>query len=311
MQTDQITTFLDLVETRSFHRSADRLGVTQSTVSGRIKALEAELGVRLFIRSRAGADLTTEGLRFEPHARALRAEWVAARRAAGGAGDQALVVRVGMQHDLVGGRLAEWVAGFRAALPDAGFYIELDYSAQMCADLVAGTLDFALMFSPRAHPDLHFVTLGDMRFRMVSTHAARLADVDPARYVLGNYAPAFATAHRAALPGLHEAPVTVGQVAAVAGLVTALGGSAYLTEEAASGLVAAGRAGLVADAPVLTQPVHAGMGLRQRTARLQGRLLAIVRRQFGGKSRSEGGGRQPVLPAAPGGCLPPEPPEDI
>lgn len=281
MQPDQIATFLDLVESRSFHRTADRLGVTQSTVSARLKALEQALGVTLFTRSRAGTDLTTEGLRFEPHARALRAEWAAALRAAGGAGAQAMVVRVGIQHDLVGGRLADWLAGFRAAVPEAGFYIELDYSAQMCADLIAGALDFAVMFSPRAHPDLHFVTLGDMRFRMVSTHAARLSDVDPARYVLGNYAPAFASAHRLALPHLHEAPVTVGQAAAVAGLVTGFDGSAYVAEDAAQALVAGGAVRLVAEAPVLTQPVHAGMALRQRTARLQARLLAIVRHQFG------------------------------
>lgn len=283
MQPDQIATFLDLVETRSFRRSAERLGVTQSTVSARLKALEAALGVTLFSRSRAGADLTTDGLRFEAHARALRAEWAAALRAVGWTGEQALVVRVGMQHDLAGGRLADWLADFRAELPDVAFYIELDYSTQMCADLIAGALDFAVLFSPRAHPDLHFVTLGEMRFQLVSTHAARLSQVDPARYIFGNYAPAFAAAHRAALPQLHEPPVTVGQSAAVARLLTGLGGSAYLAEETALALAASGEVQPVADAPVLTQPVHAGMALRQRTARLQGRLLAIVRRQFGAR----------------------------
>jgi DNA-binding transcriptional LysR family regulator len=278
MQIDQITTFLDLVETRSFHRTADRLDVTQSTVSGRIKALEAALGVALFTRSRAGADLTTEGLRFEPHARALRAQWAEGLRAATGAGDRALTVRIGIQHDLVAGRLGEWLAEFRRALPDAGFYVELDYSAQMCADLIAGNLDFAVMFSPRPHPDLHFVTLGDLRYRMVSTHAVRLSEVEPARYVLGNYAPAFAAAHRAVLPMLQDAAVASGQNAAVAGALVSLGGSGYVTEDTA--LTMAG-VQLVADAPVLTQPVHAGMALRLRTARMQARLLAIVRRQFG------------------------------
>jgi len=307
MNPDQIATFLDLVESRSFHRTADRPGVTQSTVSARLKALEDAIGVPLFTRSRAGTDLTTEGLRFEPHARALRAEWAAALRAAGGAGAQALVVRVGIQHDLVGGRLAESLAGFRAAVPEAGFYVELDYSAQMCADLIAGALDFAVMFSPRAHPDLHFVTLGDMRFRMVSTDAARLSEVDPTRYTFGNYAPAFAAAHRAALPHLHTAPVTVGQSPAVAGLVTALGGSGYVAEEAAQALAATGAVRLVADAPVLTQPVHAAMGLRQRTARLQGRSLGIVRHQFG--ARRAGGA--PVAGVAGGLSAPLHPPEGI
>ncbi|MGL4321877.1 MAG: LysR family transcriptional regulator, partial [Paracoccaceae bacterium] len=67
MQIELIDTFLDLVETRSFNRTAERLGITQSSVSGRVQALEAATGVRLFNRSRAGTDLSAEGVRFEPH----------------------------------------------------------------------------------------------------------------------------------------------------------------------------------------------------------------------------------------------------
>ncbi|MGR3711069.1 MAG: LysR family transcriptional regulator, partial [Alterinioella nitratireducens] len=38
MQIELVETFLDLCDTRSFNRTADRLGVTQSTVSGRIRS---------------------------------------------------------------------------------------------------------------------------------------------------------------------------------------------------------------------------------------------------------------------------------
>ena len=72
MQTELIDTFLDLVETRSFHRTAERLNVTQSTISARVLALEQSVGARLFTRSRAGTNLTTEGLKFEAHARGMR-----------------------------------------------------------------------------------------------------------------------------------------------------------------------------------------------------------------------------------------------
>lgn len=47
MQTELIETFLDLCETRSFNRTAERLGIMQSTVSGRIRALEAAVGRRI------------------------------------------------------------------------------------------------------------------------------------------------------------------------------------------------------------------------------------------------------------------------
>ena len=54
MQIELLETFLDLCETRSFNRTAERLGVTQSTVSARVMSLEGALGARLFDRSRAG-----------------------------------------------------------------------------------------------------------------------------------------------------------------------------------------------------------------------------------------------------------------
>ena len=43
-----------LIESRSFHLTAERLGLSQSTVSSRVKTLEAELGSVLFQRGRSG-----------------------------------------------------------------------------------------------------------------------------------------------------------------------------------------------------------------------------------------------------------------
>ncbi|RWE91130.1 LysR family transcriptional regulator, partial [Mesorhizobium sp.] len=71
MQIELLDTFLDLIETRNFNRSADRLGVTQSTVSSRIRTLEGLLGKQLFIRNKSGTEPTVAGLRFEEHARAV------------------------------------------------------------------------------------------------------------------------------------------------------------------------------------------------------------------------------------------------
>ena len=69
----------------------------------------------------------------------------------------------------------ETVAEFRAALPETAFYIEPDYSNQMCADLLTGILDFAVMFAPKPHPDLHFESVGDVAYHMVSADTDRLA----------------------------------------------------------------------------------------------------------------------------------------
>ncbi len=296
MQLDVIETFLDLCETRNFRRTAERLGVTQSTVSGRLKALEAAVGRPLFTRSRSGAELTTEGMQFEPHARSLRRGWAEALHAVRHSGGAAVTLRIGIQHDLAADHIGDWLAGFRASLPDTAFYVEADYSAQMCADLISGSLDLGVMYSPRAHPDLHVEQTGEVTYRMVSTEVDRLADVRPERYVRANFSPAFQRQHDALLPGLASAPLGSGLTAAVAGLVVGSGGTGYVLERTAEALAATGRCRPVADAPPIQQTVHGAVHVRDRHRPMQRRLLAVVGSHFGripAAGRPLAGRRQP------------------
>ncbi|NBZ87554.1 LysR family transcriptional regulator [Stagnihabitans tardus] len=278
MQIELIETFLDLVETRSFHRTAERLSVTQSTVSARLAALETALGARLFTRSRAGTEPTTEGTRFEPHARMLRHEWHQARRRIQVPQRAAHLVRVGIQNDLSALYLGGWVADFRRAAPDTAFYIEPDYSNQMCMDLLHGTLDFAVMFSPKPHPDLHFDSVGEVGYAMISTETDRMEGLRPETFVFGHFSPAFEEMHRQLTPDLAQAPVSVGQSASVVSLILASGGAGYVLEKTAAELVTQGRARRVEDAPALRQPIYAAMHLRDRITPLHRRLTRIVGR---------------------------------
>ncbi|MEV0616413.1 LysR family transcriptional regulator [Nonomuraea sp. NPDC050404] len=66
-----VRAFVAVTEERYFSDAAARLGVSQQAVSKRIARLESDLGLRLFSRTRNGADLTGDGRAFLPHARAL------------------------------------------------------------------------------------------------------------------------------------------------------------------------------------------------------------------------------------------------
>ena len=276
MQTDQIDTFLDLCETRSFNRTAERLGVTQSTVSGRIKALEDELGERLFDRSRAGTDLTTAGLRFEPHARTFKHGWAVALNAVRNTVDAAYRLRIGLQHDLVGDRIGAWLAVIREALPEASLYVEADFSTQMCDDIGRGEMDVAIVFTPKNLPDLHFETLGEMSYRMVSAETDQLSEVDVDSYILPNYSPAFARTHHILHPELSGATVSSGQATVIMGLLADLGGSTYLPENSIDPLLETGRFRQVRRAPVITQPVYGAIHLRNRHRAPHRRILRLL-----------------------------------
>lgn len=280
MQIELLDTFLDLAESRSFHRTAEKLDITQSTVSARVAALEQAVGARLFDRSRAGTELTAEGKRFEPHARALRHEWNEAKRRIQLPQGAAHLVRLGIQNDLAALYLGDWAANFRRVLPETAFYIEPDYSNQMCADLLTGILDFAVMFSPKPHPDLHFHSVGDVAYVMVSSRATCMAEVAAKDFIFAHFSPAFAEMHRQMTPELAAAPISVGQSGSVVSLLMAMGGSGYVIEKTASAMVEGGRFRRVDDAPVLRQPVYAAMHLKNRTAALHRRLSRLIARQL-------------------------------
>jgi len=283
MQIDWIDTFLDLVDTRNFNKSAERLNITQSTVSARMNALENQIGKKLFKRSRAGTELTAAGIAFEPHARGLRHSWSEALRTARSSENVDLAIRIGLQTDLATTHIGDWVANFNRLFPRTELYIELDYSNQMCSDLLAGNLDFAVLYTPRFMPDLHFETVGRVNFRMISSVTTSLRHVDPATHIGASYAPAFDRQHQQSVPNLANARVSSGQNMAVAGMITSMGGTAYVLDETAQAMRDQGGVDFVIDAPILYQDVFAAFHMRHRHSLTHQRLRDVVRAHFSPK----------------------------
>ena len=70
----QLRTFVAIAESGGFARAAGRLNLTQSAASRQIMALEAELGLRLFVRTGQHTTLTLEGEDLLRRGRRLLAE---------------------------------------------------------------------------------------------------------------------------------------------------------------------------------------------------------------------------------------------
>ncbi|OJF93293.1 LysR family transcriptional regulator [Pararhizobium antarcticum] len=276
MQIDLIETFLDLMESRSFNRTADRLNITQSTVSHRIKALEAQFNRKLFTRNKGGTSPTASGLRFLDHARALRHQWHEATRAVENAGAYERSMRLGIQHDLAEVFAGRWLSAVRADLPKTSIYMEADYSSQMNRDLAAGDLDLAILYTPHYLPDLHYERIGEMTYRLVSTRVATVAELRPETYIQAVYSPAFDRAHRLALPHLSAAPLASGQNIAITDLLKTLGGAAYVTAASAERLATDGLAFPVADAVAIPQAVYAVTSIRTRHAHQHQRIVGAM-----------------------------------
>ena len=77
MDVRHLKAFLATVETGSVTAAAQRIHVTQPTLSATLQQLEERLGRALFERLPRGVRPTQEGLRLYPQARRLVAEWEA------------------------------------------------------------------------------------------------------------------------------------------------------------------------------------------------------------------------------------------
>src|SRR5882762_1749755 len=75
---DGVEAFLSVAQHRSFRRAAAELGVTPSAMSQAVRALEARIGVALFIRTTRSVGLTEAGERFLSRAKPAFEELVAA-----------------------------------------------------------------------------------------------------------------------------------------------------------------------------------------------------------------------------------------
>lgn len=107
MNMAEIETFLAIAELGSLVQASERLNVTASAVTSRVRALEEQIGESLFYRSKSGATLTSEGFRFKRYAEAMVDLWQNARRETGR--EQAEVVcNIGCHMDIwpdIGARL--------------------------------------------------------------------------------------------------------------------------------------------------------------------------------------------------------------
>jgi DNA-binding transcriptional LysR family regulator len=253
MNIDLALTFLEIVETGNFNRAADRLNVTQSTVSMRVKALEDELGRPLFLRSKAGTELTAAGVQFRRYATTLVRVWQQARQELALPPGYRTVLNVGGQFSLWDRMLLKWIPWMRGAMPEVAIRCEVGLSDGLMRQLSEGLLDVGVMYSPQSRPGLTTEKLLEERLVLVSTKPRQVEDWDDA-YVFVDWGPEFRGAHSQAFPDMKTPSVAVSLGALGLQHILASGGSGYFPMRVARPYLADGRLHLVADAPEFRRP---------------------------------------------------------
>lgn len=264
MNIEMLDTFLDLLETRNFSRTAERLQVTQSTVSARVRALEDALGVRLFVRGRGGAELTPEGQKFKSYANNIRLGWNLAQQELAMPKGYRGRLRVAMQVSLWDKLINAWVGELRRELPDTTIHVEADYSKAMIDEIVFGNLDVAVIYAPEHRPELAVDHVFEEAFSMVATQPLSLDELALDNYVYVAFTAYFNARHGELLPWLRQAPLSMGLANMSLEYLRKHGGAAYLPVRLSTPLTRSGEFFAVACAPDIHQPVFVTYLARNR-----------------------------------------------
>ncbi len=155
MTSEQLRAFLHVAQEGRFSTAARGLGLSQSGLSRQLQSLEAELGVRLLVRTPAGAVLTDAGERFLPHARrALEALSAGTAELEQLSGTPRGPMALGTLHTVGAYLLPDLIAAFARSYPEVRLRLSENLAAELEEGVSRGTLDLAILTLPVRRADL-------------------------------------------------------------------------------------------------------------------------------------------------------------
>jgi DNA-binding transcriptional LysR family regulator len=177
MELRQIRSFLSVAETLHFGRTAELIHLSQPALSLQIRALEEEVGVRLFERNRRKTTLTAAGFAFRDDAAAVLLQLEQAiRRARLAANGKLGLLRIGFVSTAGSEIVPNIVRQFRELNPEVEFSLRNILTAEQVQMLETGSLDIGFLRVPIGeHPALDVVTVHQEPFVLVVPSSHKLA----------------------------------------------------------------------------------------------------------------------------------------
>ena len=157
--------FVAVAEKQHFGSAATTLGVSQSTLSQALSALETGLGVQLVERSTRRVFLTTEGSALLPQAQAVIEAATAFTAAATGSADPLQgTIRLGLIPTVAPYVLPTLLAGLADRLPGLTLRVIEDQTERLLTGLRDGSVDAALIALPAEASGMTEIAIYDEDF---------------------------------------------------------------------------------------------------------------------------------------------------
>jgi len=270
MDIDLARTFLEVVRTGSFMGAAERLHVTQTAVTARVRNLESQLGCRLFVRNRSGARLTVNGERFVARASQLVRTWDAARRELPLPSEADASLTLGGETSLWNPLLLNWLSALRQQYVDLAVRAEVGERRTLHEKLEQGVMDAALVHQPHYWPGMQVEELLEEKLILVrSTKGA-----EP--YVYVDWGEHFCRQHDATHPEWARAGVTTNLGPLALRLLLEQGGSGYFRTRVVQPYLDEGLLMRESSAPEFSYPVYLVYSRERSSQRLE-EALGVLR----------------------------------
>ncbi|MEM7293244.1 MAG: LysR family transcriptional regulator [Pseudomonadota bacterium] len=256
MNIENMRAFLEIASVGSFQDAAERLHITQSAISARIKSLEQRMNRQLFVRKRSGLELTDGGRRFLRHAQSCVESWERAQQEIALPEVYDDFVSLGIQINYWQRLVNPWTQWMDVHAPQTATRIVSDYSDRLLSLLRDGMLDLAVVYSVRQSGTLEIETLWDEKLILVSTEKRGLNVGWTPGYVFVDWADEFLAEHNAAFPDSPPPRLSSSSASVALSHILAHGGSGYFAERDVKDLVDDQTLHIVAAAPYFTRRTH-------------------------------------------------------
>jgi DNA-binding transcriptional LysR family regulator len=257
METELARTFLEIVSTGSFLRAAEKLHISQTAVSARMRTLEEQLGRQLIIRNKAGATLTPAGEKFLRYAPSLVQLWERASHDVAVPVGHRAVLAVGAELSLWNPVLLDWLLWMRREAPDIALRTSIGLQEGLNRQVAEGVLDLAVMYAPQHLPGLTIEQLLNEELVLVSTNDGDGGPHEGGDYVYVDWGTEFDLQHGISFPERGSPSVLVGLGPLGLGYILNAGGSGYFRESTVRSYVESGKLHLIKDAPRFPYPAFA------------------------------------------------------
>ncbi|WP_372884838.1 LysR family transcriptional regulator [Shimia sp.] len=186
--------FIAIVEAGNFTRAAERLLLSQSSLTVTMRQLEAELGVSLLQRTTRQVQITSDGERFLTEAKRIVREFdqlITTTRLS--ASQLSGTVRIAVLPSVAIRLLPEFIRDFRGRHGDISIVLRDDNARGLHRQVRDGEVDFGISNKWFDYPELEYVPLTQDQFGLVCRRDDPIAsagtpvswyDIDPERLFL-------------------------------------------------------------------------------------------------------------------------------